>query len=223
MALLGLSSSLLAAGTQKASLVGPSLFYFLAYQTLKGPPLLVSFSISQLWASVWGDRGYSDFSTHCTWLSSNALLPWLPKLRFPSPVSSGYLLKVSSSPCPRITLQYLWSSSQLPCTVVDLLPCLEYIDCLCDSHSIQTFTDHLLHSPQQPQILPFCFNQLPWMWGSLPYFSPTTRCRLVLLTLLLFPSFLHPAKLCMEPCILFQWSGTPASIQLVFCDECCHL
>ena len=127
MALLGLFSSLLVAGTQKASLVGPSLFYLLAYQTLKGPPLLVSFSISQLWASVWGDRGYSDFSTHCTWLSSNALLPWLPKLRFPSPISSGYLLRVSSSPCPRITLQYLWSSSQLPCTIVDLLPCLEYI------------------------------------------------------------------------------------------------
>ena len=52
MALLGLFSSLLVAGTQKASLVGPSLFYLLAYQTLKGPPLLVSFSISQLWASV---------------------------------------------------------------------------------------------------------------------------------------------------------------------------
>ena len=31
MALLGLFSSLLAAGTQKASLVGPSLLYFLAY------------------------------------------------------------------------------------------------------------------------------------------------------------------------------------------------
>ena len=37
MALLGLFSSLLVAGTQKASLVGPSLFYLLAYQTLKGP------------------------------------------------------------------------------------------------------------------------------------------------------------------------------------------
>lgn len=52
MALLGLFSSLLAAGTQKASLVGPSLLYFLAYQALKGLPLLVSSSIAQLWASV---------------------------------------------------------------------------------------------------------------------------------------------------------------------------
>ena len=131
MALLGLFYSFLAADTQKTSLVGPSLFYYLAYQALKGPPLLVSFSIAQLWVSVWGDRGCSDVSTHYAWLSSNVLLPWLPKLRFPSHISSGYLLIVNSSPCPRITLQYICSSSQLPCPLVDLLPCLEYIQIIC--------------------------------------------------------------------------------------------
>ena len=52
MALLGLFYSFLVADTQKTSLVGPSLFYYLAYQALKGLPLLVSFSVAQLWVSV---------------------------------------------------------------------------------------------------------------------------------------------------------------------------
>jgi len=135
-----------------------------------------------------------------------------------SPQSQQQSLPQDYSPIPMVQLPAAMHNSGLA-SLSGI-----HTDCLCDSHSIQTITDHLLHSPQQPQIFPFCFNQLPRMWGSLSYFfSPTTGCRLVLLTLLLFPSFLHPTKLCMEPYILFQWSGTPASIQLVFCEECCHL
>ena len=35
-------------------------------------------------AGLWGERGYGDGSTHYAWLSSIALLPWLPG--FPSQV-----------------------------------------------------------------------------------------------------------------------------------------
>ena len=35
------------------------------------------------------------------------------------------------------------------------------------------------------------------------------------------PYFLHPTEFCMILCILFQWSGTPACSQLVFCKIFC--
>ena len=43
----------------------------------------------------------------------------------------------------------------------------------------------------------------------------------VLLTLLVFPQFLHSTKICVVLCILLLWSGTPECSQLVFCMHFC--
>ena len=52
--------------------------YCQVHQTLKRPPFLGSFSISQLLVPGCAERGHSDVSTSCVWLSSTTLLPWLP-------------------------------------------------------------------------------------------------------------------------------------------------
>ena len=54
---------------------------------LMGQPLYCSAAN----AGVWGERGYGDGSTHYAWLSSIALLPWLPCFppqAFPTAISS---------------------------------------------------------------------------------------------------------------------------------------
>jgi len=44
----------------------------------------------------------------------------------------------------------------------------------------------------------------------------------VLLTLLLFfPLYFHPTEFCLDLYISFQWSGTPAQSQLLFCNVFC--
>jgi len=75
------------------------------HQSLQGAPWVGSYSVVQsikcfmcqpLYCSganagMWGERGYGDGSTSYTWLSSIALLPWLPGLppqAFPTTVSS---------------------------------------------------------------------------------------------------------------------------------------
>ena len=60
----------------------------------------------------------------------------------------------------------------------------------------------------------------------LSFSSLIPRCRLVPCSLpsfpfLLVPSFLCSTKLYMDPDILSQYSGSPASIHLVFCENCC--
>ena len=57
--------------------------------------------------------------------------------------------------------------------------------------------------------------------GLLPQFPHWPRAGPVLLTLLLFPLFLHPTEFCMILYILFDWSGTPACSLLVFCMHFC--
>ena len=78
---------------------------------------------------VWGVRGYGDDSTHYGWLSSTALLPWLPSFfhrHFPSqspPLPpSTRLSAVNSSPHPRMAPQSLNSSSQPLCFLGTCIP-----------------------------------------------------------------------------------------------------
>ena len=72
-------------------------------------------------------------------------------------------------------------------------------------------------------MLPFCPNQLLWCGDLNPGSAPQTpRCRLVLFTVFLcFPSFLHSTEFCVDLCIPFRWSGTPASSQLMLCKIFC--
>lgn len=59
---------------------------------------------------------------------------------------------------------------------------------------------------QQPQMLPFCPNQLLWCGDLNPGSAPQSpRCRLVLFTVFLcFPSFLHSTKFCVGICVFLS-------------------
>ena len=120
-------------------------------KALKRPPWLWSFSIAQhvrhlnvhpLWGlywstagdCVWGERGYSDGSTLCIWLSIISLPPWplLPSKSISHQdllhhIPSGSLPVVSIRPCPGIAVQTLHSSSQPLHVLGDLRPCPGYI------------------------------------------------------------------------------------------------
>jgi len=67
-----------------------------------------------------------------------------------------------------------------------------------------------------------CFSCVPnncpdvGIWSLLQVPHPPGTC-LVLITLLFFPSFLHPTVICVQLYIPFQWSKAPAHSQLVFC------
>lgn len=51
---------------------------------------------------------------------------------------------------------------------------------------------------------------------------PPLGAGLVLLACLLLPPFFRPTQSCVDLYNLFQLSTTPASIQLVFCENCCN-
>ena len=114
----------------------------LCVRCLMGQPLCCSAAN----AGVWGERGYGDGSTPYLWLSSIALLSWLPGFRlqaFPHNllphIPLVYLSAVNSSAHARIAPQSLSSSSKLLRLLGDLCPCLGYIwlqQELSDSHSI---------------------------------------------------------------------------------------
>ena len=56
------------------------------------------------------------------------------------------------------------------------------------------------------------------MWGSDPCFSPPpAKGGSGPTNTPVFPQFLCPLEFCVGPYILFHWSGTPVSFQLVFC------
>ena len=127
-------------------------------QTLKGWPSLESFSIGQLPAlACEGEklqwwfcplhmtqqyRFASVATQHCSkGIRHHDLLPH---------VLLGCLPTVNSNPHPGIALQSLCSSSQPLCVSGDLGPWPGYMGLqqgLSGSHSIQTVTDQLLHSP----------------------------------------------------------------------------
>ena len=129
-----------------------------AHQALKGARWVGSYSVVQsvrrlmvslysaAGAGVWRERGYGDGSTPYVWLSSIALLPWLPA--FPPAISHHDLLPripslglsaVNRSPHLGIAPQSLNSSSQPLPLPGDLHFCLAYVwlqQVLSDSHSI---------------------------------------------------------------------------------------
>ena len=57
--------------------------------------------------------------------------------------------------------------------------------------------------------------------GPLLQFPHPPRAGPVLLILLFPPQFLRPTEFCVDLYLLFRWSGTPASSQLVFCMHFC--
>ena len=87
------------------------------------------------WILAWKERGFGDSPTHYAWLSSIALLPWLPGFlpqAFPTTISSltsprSVSSTVNSSPWPGFAPQTLNSSSQWLYLLGDLLPCLGYV------------------------------------------------------------------------------------------------
>ena len=97
---------------------------------LMGQPLCCSSAD----AGLSGERGDGEGSTPYVWLSSIALLPWLPSFlpqALPTSVSSltspQSISAVNSSPDPGIAPQSPNSSSQPLCLSGDLCPCLGYV------------------------------------------------------------------------------------------------
>ena len=135
-------------------------------------------------------------------------------------ISLDHLPVVNSSACPGTAHQSLFSICQSPCILVDLHPHPGYVGPWHGFVCVILTPLRLLQITfplQQPQMLPFCPNQLLWCGDLNPGSAPQSpRCRLVLFTIFLcFPSFLHSTKFCVDLCILFRWSGTPASSQLI--------
>ena len=133
------------------------------------------------------------------------LLPHIP---------SGHLPTVNDRPHSANALQFLSSSSQMPCVPGDLHPCLGYGG-LQQGLSLWFLPHSNCHRSvaalyNSPTLFPFVLNnccaigvwpllQFPHPPGfrSSPAHSP------------LFP-FLHPTKFCVHLYIPFQWSVTPA-------------
>jgi len=166
-------------------------------------------------AGVWGERGYGDGSTHYAWLSSIALLLWLPGFpplailtmisSFASPQSVS-LQSTAACNHPGIAPQSLNSSSQPLRLPGGLCPCLGCVGCS---------KDCLIP-------IPFRLPQISCFTLSLKYFSDSDNCPNmgiglllqfphppragpVLLTLLFFPLFLCPTEFCVGLYILFHW------------------
>ena len=121
-------------------------------RVLMGQPLYCSAAN----AGMWRERGYGDGFIPYAWLSSIALLPWLPGFppqAFPTTISSltspRSVSAVNSSPRLGIAPQSLNSSSQPLYLLGDLRPCLGCVwlqQGLSDSHSTSATTDQLFHS-----------------------------------------------------------------------------
>ena len=99
-------------------------------------------------------------------------------------------------------------------------------NCLCDSHSIQTLTDQLLHSqPQVPLLCPlnsFLSLQGHPRWDQTPAsVPPPSEGRSSPTDSPLSPHFLHPTEFCVVLYSLLQWPGALACSQLPFCKISC--
>ena len=156
-------------------------------------------------------------------LSSRGFLQGVLLPAFPS----GHLPAVNSRPCAAIALQSLRSSSQPLCFLVDLHPCPGYIgpqhrlsvwfSFHSDRHRLApVLSDSLKCFPSVPTDCPNV-GLLPLL--QLPHLPSADL--ILLFPLLIFPSFLHPTKFCVDLHIPFGWSGTPASLQImlrgIFC------
>ena len=117
------------------------------------------------------------------------------------------------APCP-----YAFQGTCIP--VQGTYSCSE--DWLCDSHSIHTVTDQLLHSPVASNVS-LLSQTVAQMWGSdLCFSSSSPQGQIQSYSLSSFsPYFLHPTKICVVLYFIFLWSGAPDCSQMVFCRIFC--
>ena len=190
---------------------------------------------------VRGERGCSCRSIPCMSLNSGALLPWqsrfplqaFPVADFLPPIPIGCLLAANNSTPPGFVLQSPRSSSQPPCTPVDTHPSVGHavllhglsvqvsLCALChrlavspSSDSLRCFpsvpTDFSVSEGASPDVGTSLLLQLPnWGAGSIPF------------PLLFFLPFFHPTWLCRYLYCPFWCPRSSASIQPVFCENCC--
>ena len=200
----------------------------MALQVLKGPPSLGSFSSQVL---TCGERETRVLAPPpvCDSVESPCLRVCLAFLHKHFPLllpPSGPL-----GPSLQSTAELAWDcspvSTQPLCVLEDLCPFLGYIGLL---HRL--FVWFLLHSdlhrsaassPNSLKCLPFVPNYSSDAGISplLQFLHPMGSGPVLLTLFLFFPSFLHPTKFCVNLCIPFWWSGTPASSQLVLCEILC--
>ena len=173
-----------------------------------------------------GERAYGDASTPYTWLSSIALLPWLPGFppqAFPTTISSltsprSVSLQLTAAPCPGIAPQSLNSSSAAAsrgpvslsrvCKAVARTAWFSFhLGC----HGSAVSLSALNASPLTQTIAP--------VWGLDPCFLP--KAPPILLTLLFFPLVPSSYLVLCGSIYSFHWLVTPACSQLVFCMHLC--
>ena len=157
------------------------------HQALTGAPWVESYSI--VWrANLMGqplcgsaaDAGCEGREAMVmAWLSSVALLSWLPG--FPPPAfpiaifsltSPWSLSAVNSSPCPGIVLQSLHSSFQLLCLLGDVCPCPGYDGFSNNCLILIPFTLPHINCFTLSLVFLFWPKQLPWYGGWTPASIP---------------------------------------------------
>lgn len=147
-------------------------------------------------------------------------------MNFLTPVPSSHLLQ-STAVFPENCSQFPRSSCQLPCTPMDMYHYPGYIG---PWHGLSVWLSlysDCHRSAASPSDSLRCFPSIPTSFTRCRNLSPPPAPQhlgtgLVLLALLLLlPSFFHPTQLCVDSYNPFQWSGTSASIQPVFCESCC--
>ena len=210
------------AGAQRTTLSGVFLHWSAACWPLSG---------------VCGKRGVSDGSSPCVWLSSSALSSWLPgvppkalpAMDFFSPIPSGCLPAVNSSPRPRIALQSPLSSSHPLLLPVDSHSCPGYVGPRRGSavwfslhwyyHRLAALlSDSFKCFPSVPMECPG-FRDLP------PASAPPSLAADWSCSLSSSSSLRLSYQVCMDRYIPLGWSGTSAQweiLHLKIYSQCIH-
>ena len=181
-------------------------------------------------AGAWGERGYGDDSTPYMWLSSIALLPWLPG--FPPP---AFPTMISSLNPLNPSLCYQQQPSPWHCSTIPKFPFPAavpsrwpaYLSGLCMAVARTVwFSFHLgchrsavslsaLNVSPLTQTVALLWN---WTPASVP---PPAEGRTSPTNIPDFPPSSSSYWVFMFLCILFHWSGIPVRSQLVFCMNVC--
>ena len=182
-------------------------------------------------AGRWGERGHGAGFTPFVWLSSIALLPWLPSL---PPQASPTTVSSFTSPrpvSPQSAAALPWDCSripklQLPATAPSRGPVSLSRVCMSAARTVW-FSFHLdcrrsAISLSALNVSPLTQTVAP-VWGSDPCFSsPTSWGQVQSYWHSWFsPWLLCPIEFCVVLYILFLWSGPPDHSQLLFCMHFC--
>ena len=142
----------------------------------------------------------------------------VPPKTFPTIISS------LTRPCPGISLQFIYTSSQPVCFLGDLHPFQQYVR---QQQGLSVW--FLFHLEYQIS----CFTRRLKWFSSVPnncsnvgirdllQFPHPSRAGAFLLTLLFFPLLSPSYWVLCDSIFFFQWSATPAWSQLVFCKILC--